>query len=352
MRRQILILGISCILMLSSCAPKVVSNMAKTYPSLPQDSPVEVYFANNLVPSQAEVLGEVSVKDSGASINCDSTTVINRIKEESRKAGGNAIIVLNHTKPSIWSTCHQMEAAILNVSDFSNLATTDGISPEQLSTEYKKTIEKGTQEKKERLLPRFQFNGDFGYGWRTAKLNPSLEAEERNYLKKLMNGPAWNLSAGYYFNDSYGIGLSYSTYSSSNSIWATNTDSGDTGKLKTNDIISFVGPTFLMRFSHSQKWIFGMQLGLGYISYSSKTTFLNENVKQTGASVGVLASFNTEYKFAKNWGIGADLSSVGGTLSSFDVNTNGRKETINLSNEEREGLGHIKISLGVRYYIK
>lgn len=329
-------------LVLSGCSPRVASNITKSYAALPAESPIEVFNTKSNLPVKSEVLGNVSVKDSGMSTKCDSATVINKIKDEARKVGGNAVVIEKHTKPSIWgSSCHQMEALVLNVSDFTTLATAD--NPAVVYVEKNKA----------KLLPRFTLVGNFGYGWRTNKLDPKLTGDEKDYAKKLMNGPIWDFSANYYFNDTYGLGLVYSAYSSSTNAWGTMTETNQAAKLETKDMITFVGPAFLGRGASSNlKWIFNVQLGIGYIGYTSKATLLNEYEKNSGASVGLSSKIGAEYKFSDNWGIGADLAAVSGVLSSITKDQNGHKTKVNFPKNSKEGLNHLRLSLGLRYYFK
>lgn len=352
MKKTLFLTGIICILFLSSCAPKVTSRMTKLYEPLPEETPVLVFSSQNSVPEKAEILGEVKIKDSGFSTNCDSLTVINKIKNEARKSGGNAVIILKHKKPSIWgSSCHQMEAAILNITDFNKTTSLENMADNTDMNDYKetKTVQNS---KKERLLPQFMIAINGGYGWRTAKLADNIEGDEKDFLRKMKNGPAWNASANYFFNDNYGLGLTYSGFSASNSSMATQKDDGQSGAFKMNDMITYIGPSFLMRFSSNQKWIFNANIGIGYIGYSSKSNFLDNEMRINGSSVGVLYELGVEYKLSKNWGIGANFSCIGGTLGTLHKEENGYKETVKLSKDEREGLGQIRLGLGVRYYLK
>lgn len=345
------------IFILASCSPKVTTRMNTVYDPLPNDSPIEVFFASNVIPKQAEIMGSIIISDSGTSTKCDSATVINRIKEEARKSGGNAVVVLKHIKPSFWgSSCHQMEASVLNVADFTNLASLEEIESENSSSnEYTETlIAKTTVPKKENLLPKFSLSLNGGYGWRTAKLADGFGAAERDFLNKLKRGPVWNASANYYFNDMFGIGLAYTDYLANNKAWGTISDNetNTEGELKTTDRITYVGPSFLMRFSKDQKWIFNVNIGLGYIRYSSNSSLLWRKDKLSGASFGSLYELGVDYKFSKNWGITSSFTGVSGILHSANTETNGIKGKITYPDDQKEGLQHIRLSLGIKYYFQ
>lgn len=311
--------------------------MTKTYTPLSSDTPIKVFYKED-IPAESKELGQVRISDSGFSTNCDSLAVINLIKNEARKAGGNAVLVTEHRKPSVFgSSCHQMTAIVLDVSNF---------PVETLASDDAKEDVAPIPKSKTRMLPRFNLAINGGYGWRTAKLVEGLDRLEKDYLKKLMSGPVRNASANYYFNDNYGIGLTYSVYAASNSLGS------ESSGIQSNDLITYAGPAFLLRASANQKWIFNASLGIGYIGYSSTHKYSGENTKLTGSTIGFETAVGAEYKFSKNWGIGAIISTNSGILHSMTVNENGKKETVNLGLDERESLEQFRLAVGVRYYIK
>ncbi|NDW18214.1 porin family protein [Dysgonomonas sp. 216] len=348
MKKLTLVL-IPILCLFASCAPKITTTIIKPYPSLQPDAPIEVLFAQR-IPAKAEEIGQVRISDSGVSTNCDSLTVINKIKDEARKAGGNTIIVTKHTKPSIWgSSCHQMTATVLNVSDFSDK---DIAANERRYMSENAIIDSLYKTKNERLLPKFNLSANVGYGWRTAKTADGLGRDEKQIVDDLKSGFVWDISANYYINDNFGLGISNSNYSSSTSAYGEHNDSGNSGTIKFNDRITYIGPAFLMRFSQNQKWIFNISLGIGYLGYSSESKLDRDFLKVTGSTVGFESRVGVEHKLAENWGIGISLSSHSGILSTLNVNDNGHKKTIDLDKDNKEGLGRIQLGIGMRYYIK
>ena len=64
------LLAVTAILLLTSCSPKVVTHIVRTYPNpVPADS-VYVIEPGDTVPNTAETLGSVSVVDRGTSRKC------------------------------------------------------------------------------------------------------------------------------------------------------------------------------------------------------------------------------------------------------------------------------------------
>ncbi|MDL2241660.1 hypothetical protein LJB91_01975 [Bacteroidales bacterium OttesenSCG-928-L03] len=113
------------LLLLCSCGGmRVTTSALKTYPALSEDEPIPVYFQKEDVPVDSESLGVTGALDSGmtATNKCDSITAVEHLKTEARKIGGNAVLVTEYRKPSIWgSSCHQMVATVLRVHDFSSV---------------------------------------------------------------------------------------------------------------------------------------------------------------------------------------------------------------------------------------
>ncbi len=340
-----IILFFTTTILLMSCSPKIGKVITKTYPEVSSDIPVTVFMNAQKIPVNSESLGVVKVGDSGFTTNCDSVTVVDLIKTEARKVGGNAVLVTEYRKPSFWgSSCHQMVATVLKVNDFSS------------STEETDTTSRFVENKvfkPARTLPRVRFSIGGGYGWRTAETISELNQTMKNYLEELKSGPVWDASFNYYFNDNYGIGLIYSAYTASNSEYLQELNTGNTGYLDTRDFITYVGPAFMMRFPFAKnKCIFDMGIGFGYIGYKSTVEFLQDKYIYTGSSVGFQMAVGLEYRISNNWGIGFDLSTLGGSLDRITINENGEKTTYKFESGEFEGLGHFRMLVGVRYHIK
>lgn len=95
--------------------------MEKTLPVIDSQEEIKVYGLNTKIPLDAEILGIVKVGDTGFTINCGYSVVLEKVKQEARKAGGNAVKIIKHTPPG-FSTCHIIMAKILRV-DNSSITT-------------------------------------------------------------------------------------------------------------------------------------------------------------------------------------------------------------------------------------
>jgi len=116
MKKILGVLMVYVLISLSSCNPKISTSISRSYPPLDYQQEVVVIGLDQPEPDNAEVLGQVKTGDTGFSTNCSYEVVIDKIKLEARKAGGNAIKVIEHKTPSaMGSSCHRITARILRV---------------------------------------------------------------------------------------------------------------------------------------------------------------------------------------------------------------------------------------------
>ena len=107
---------------LSSCNPKISTNLIKHYPPLDYKQDIIVLDLDDTVPGNTEELGVVKIGDSGFGVNCGYENVLDEAKLEARKAGGNAIKIIKHKLPSIMgSSCHRITAQILKINNIQSL---------------------------------------------------------------------------------------------------------------------------------------------------------------------------------------------------------------------------------------
>ena len=111
------------LILLSSCSPRISTSLSKNYPPLDYKQEVTVIGLGGAEPDNAEVLGQVKIGDTGFSTNCSYDIVIDKAKLEARKAGGNAIKIIEHKPPSaMGGSCHRITADILKVENIENYA--------------------------------------------------------------------------------------------------------------------------------------------------------------------------------------------------------------------------------------
>ena len=203
-----------------------------------------------------------------------------------------------------------------------------------------------------RQLPRATLKADAGYGWRIVKINPDLDEFERNIVSNLLHGFAWNANFDYFFKDKFGVRVIFSQYRSTYNTMAQNLNTGQKGTLNAKDAITYIGPAFVFRQPFAQnKWLLNAYAGYGYIEYRQNTTFANEYEKIQGASLGSQIGIGLDCKIAPNIGIGINILITYGTIQNFKIDVNGITSTEKVD-VGGEGLLHIKLGAGIRYYIK
>lgn len=134
-KRNLLIIIVLAIL--SSCNPIIHTSLLKSYPPIDYKQEIVIIGLNQPEPANSEILGQVQTKDSGFSINCGYDVVINKAKEEVRKAGGNALKIIEHKYPNpLGSSCHRITVKILKIEDIENYQILQEAEQETLDVDY------------------------------------------------------------------------------------------------------------------------------------------------------------------------------------------------------------------------
>jgi hypothetical protein len=184
-----------------------------------------------------------------------------------------------------------------------------------------------------------------GYAWRTAEMPKGITYEERNYIKGLKKGVNFDISAYYHVNHILGVGLKFSNYSaSSDGRLSVMDNQGNvvTGNVSTKDNITFFGPALMIsNFSEQTRHKMFVDMGLGVISYTTKTG----SVKGTGSNLGAELNFGYQYQVSKNFLIGPKLGLTAGTLSKMKFNG----VTYEFGEEEKEGLHRVSLSAAATF---
>lgn len=133
MKNKIFILSIFTFVFVS-CGPsypKIEVKVVETCSAPPTTGDIKIYFSKEELPSDVKIIGTVSVTDEKRSADsklCDSLSVIQYIKEEVRKTGGNAAFVVKIIHPDYWgSLCYQMTASIIYTDELAQPCENDTI---------------------------------------------------------------------------------------------------------------------------------------------------------------------------------------------------------------------------------
>ena len=124
--KKLLYILVIFVLVLESCNPKISTSLSKSYAPLDYKEEVFVIGINQAEPDDSEFLGMVKIDDTRFSTNCDYDVVIDAIKLEARKVGGNVVKIIEHIPPSaLGSSCHRIAGRILRVSDNNYLSNNE-----------------------------------------------------------------------------------------------------------------------------------------------------------------------------------------------------------------------------------
>lgn len=330
--------------MLFSCSPKVVTNVLKSYPALPDDEEVTIYERENddPVPSIAETVGNIAVVDNGFSTCGSYEKVIGLATEETRKNGGNGLLITDHLKPSFWgSSIHQIAGLMLKTNEDDTVFVSSRETYVSIQEE---------NERKRINIPVHTLMINTGY----ANLNGSTDnfsGQEKIMTYKLHQGITWDVR--YYYHHKgfpYGFGVVASQFYSSpfeDLVY---------DNIKNSVRLDYAGVSFGWRSAFSPKWIGGLYFGIGYLGimqkYSDARNLSNYGT-MTGSTVGSHFGLGIEYQISKRIGIGADLSGINGYLTSVNYNNlTIDPEAPEISSENRLNVGRFNATVGLRYYLK
>lgn len=191
---------------------------------------------------------------------------------------------------------------------------------------------------------KFSIIPSVGFGWRTAENPDGLSSQEESYLKGLKSGLSVDLSAYYHLRGNLALGVKFSNYSASSTGTLSGSDSMGqvvSATVSTTDNITFFGPAFMIsNFTESTKHKLFLGLGLGVISYTTKTG----NVKGTGSNVGVDMNIGYQYALTQNIFLGPKLGLTGGTLTKMKYNG----QTVDFG-DQKEGLSRVSLSAAATF---
>lgn len=203
--------------------------------------------------------------------------------------------------------------------------------------------------------PKWRLAVQGGYGYRVGKVQESGNEVVDAHLKKLKWGFTSGADVTYHWSDGFGIGLKYNDMHSAAKDAVTVTYEGsepESGMF--NDIVDirFIGAVVSSRsVSNSGKGIFFLDYGAGYLGYVNNGRLIAQESVIKGGTLGACMDIGYDYRLMNNLYLGATLTSVYGTLSSYSETVSGKTEKHVLDKDQKEGLMHIDLSIGIRYYL-
>ena len=313
----------------------------KAYPAYAGDMPVLVCWSEGELPPDVETLGTLQTNNTLDANRCDSVSVAELLKQETRRVGGNVLLV---TGCRVSRGCYQMMGTIMRTSENRMRA----LFPEA----YAQTFSSPERQAGQSLFSKVRFEVGAGYAYRTASTMPGLPAVTDNLVSKLKHGASIQAAVDFFPSRYMGVGLMYYTYRSKSDLWIATDNYGNGDDLEIHDAVDFIAPTYVTRTPIGERCTFDTRLGVGYIHYQDKITLLNQEVAIKGGSIGFHAMLGVEYKLGKALGLFLNVSTTQGWISKARMVGDGVDETIDLQDQNTiESLSQISIGAGLRFHI-
>ena len=296
-------------LCLGSCAPKVITDLVKSYPSRVTADEVRLYGMGHSVPELAEFIGNVKVVDGGASTKCNYDQVVALAKQETAKKGGNALALTDHRKPALLgSSCHQIAGNMLWIGDTVNVTGEETYSvPVPINSENMSHAETSKSP-----FHHSTFYANIGYAFMTNKFY--LPKGASGHPRKGMD---WQVGYDWVSRSGFGAGLMYSGYKSSYSYSHVDVNVG----------LAYIAPQFVMK-QKVGRWGIEEKFGIGY----------SESLSGFGYNFLVGA----EYYLSDHIGIGANLGYIGSSLP--------KQDNIDYKDGEHSGIFRLHLDAGIRFH--
>ncbi len=194
-------------------------------------------------------------------------------------------------------------------------------------------------------FPRLRLAINGGWSYRLAKVAGNLSSSQKDYIKGLKSGYSYGAEIAYYWSKKAGIGAKYDVFRSRNELEDV---SGQAVVLSDDVSINFIGPYYGSRFlTANKKNSFLMNVGLGYVGYNDKA-FFGSDYELTGGTAGLLVDIGYDIGLSKSFALGFQVSFIGGTLTQYKIDDGFNTTTIELDEDEYEGLARINLSVGLR----
>lgn len=195
------------------------------------------------------------------------------------------------------------------------------------------------------LIPENTISVSGGYG-----ILPELSPWGNGYRSESKGGFSGSLQYARLYKSGQklgvGFGLVYSIHKESADYFVK--EGGFS--VKDRPALNYIAPMLVVRRVENEHWMYGMNIGIGYLNYYNKGK--KEGLKSviTGNSIGMNVDLTGEYRFNKHWGIGADVSFNGGYIKKLHDKTGDVKETVKLNKDNRINAFRIDFLLGIRYH--
>ena len=346
MRNTALFFALAVGLLFCSCNPKISTQLTKQANPLSKYQEVTVIDLDEALPSNSEVIGEVSISNAKLTANCSYEYVVELAKEEARKSD-NAKIT-EHEAPDMTTTCHRISAQILmvgaSVSRQMAQNNTDTLKSQPVATD-------GPYIKMKN--PRIRFSL-YGGPSQMVVNNPELnDAVLERYYEDLNSGYNIGTDFTYYFSDMYGLGLKCNMVRTSNSLRSVTFfdeyERSHVGPMSDDITELYVGPSFSIRKTGPRNMgTLYCSASAGFNGYYNEACAINVFTLRgatTGANIDVGYDINMFEKFA----LALKVSLTTGLLKNVTVYNGSTWVSYPMESNTYVSLNHIDVSIGFSF---
>jgi hypothetical protein len=204
-------------------------------------------------------------------------------------------------------------------------------------------------------FPRFRVSIDGGWQCRLAKKTKGMDAHWKEHYSKMRFGVHYDIQAGYFFSEFFGIEAMFSQQFFGNKLGLfALTDAAENiivlGILNEKITFNYAGANYIIRFFNSDyDDCFSFIFGLGYLGYVDKMIINDtEYGKITAATFGINVGLGYDIGKPKNFSIGFKISYMDGLFIKYKQTLAGVTTKEIIPDGAYEGLGTIKLSVGLR----
>lgn len=326
-----------CVLFLAGCSPKVTTTLIKAKAPLESEEQVTI-----LQPEAQEPENAIPVQLIKA-IGPDYYPLVAKIRSEAANAGANVVKIKDCFSPDIASSRHRI-AALTYWADSSVKPDSVRVDPARLKEELNIKKETGSM--------RASISG--GAAYLTAKIPDNLGNVEKTHQQNMKLGATVDAEVSYFFGESAGIGVRYHNFFSGDQMPMSvqlSDGSIQQGYMRDNVSIWFVGPAIRGRFvTPSRNQALLLSYAFGIAGESDRGELMSVPYKITGFTLGHLVELGYDIRISRYFTVGASLYYMLGTIRDCTVyDGQGNKKSLALTEDNFEHLGHVGLSIGLRY---
>lgn len=388
MRASALFAVLSFILIsLTGCNPAVHTHIVKSQQPLDEGQPVTVITKEEPLPAGAELLGVVTIGESGFTNNCEYDYVVYLAQKEARAAGANLLQITNHLTPDFWSSCHQIEANMYAVSKpfpeeddgYWNEGQPDrGDAAQEGSARdtsaadgprnpyFDQSQLQGADGKTAQTESNFESVRLSVFGGFSRRLSPfpdGLSDQMRDYLNSLRNGFTYGADIGFHVGGGSYIGPQYTRFRTSNSMlisFDSPEDMSSSGEMRETITVQYFGLQWTNRYLMARSDnAFYLSTSFGYTSLHDSGIYPFEiepdkfallPYTMRGGNFGLRLEAGLDLKLSPKTSLALGFGFSTGTIYKLELDVAGSTTNIELDRNEGEGLLRMDLLTGLRWH--